>query len=134
MRIILAFGALLAAAALPALAVNFSGRWAIQMAGSEGGRGGVTVLSLNQVGNEVAGTIHSPIEPWTNSPLNSGIWAGKVEGDALWFYIWTGTDQPVKNHYRGTLSASGEEIVFTVTRDPGAGAGPAQRIVARRVK
>jgi hypothetical protein len=131
MRSILALGVLLAAASLPALAVNFSGKWEIQ--GDTGGAGGrgVTVLILNQVGDDVTGTVNAPIEPWTNSPLNSSVWGGKVEKDTLSFYVWTGTDQPAKAHYRGTISASGEEIVFTVTRARG---GPTEQVTARRVK
>jgi hypothetical protein len=131
MRTILAFGVLLAAASLPALAVNFSGKWAIQTNSGGDGRGSTMVLTLNQVGNEVTGTIKAPIEPWTNSPLNNAIWSGKVEGNTLSFYIWTGTDHPAKATYRGTMSASGDEIVFTVTR---AGAASTQQVAARRVK
>jgi hypothetical protein len=139
MRRILAFGVLLAATSLPALAVNFSGKWAIQTDTQGGGRGSAAVLTLNQVGDEVTGTIAAPVEAWTNSPLNNGIWGGKVEGNTLSFYVWTGTDQPAKAGYRGTMSASGDEIVFTVTRARGAESGGAsaastQQMTARRVK
>jgi hypothetical protein len=144
MRGMLAFGVLLAAASLPAAAVNFSGKWAIQT-DAAGGRGNATVLTLNQVGDEVIGTIAAPAEPWTNSPLNNWIWHGKVEGDTLSFYVWTGTDRPAKAGYRGTMSPSGDEIVFTVTRaragesqpaagGSGASAAPTGRMTARRVK
>jgi hypothetical protein len=139
MRRILTFGVLLAAASVPALAANFSGKWAIQRSAGGSGRGNETVLILNQVGEEVTGTIAAPVEPWTNSPLNNAIWGGKVEGNTLSFYVWTGTDQPAKATYRGAMSASGDEIVFTVTRarggeSGGASAVPTQQITARRVK
>jgi hypothetical protein len=136
MRIIVALGVLLAAASVPAVAANFSGKWTIQGAGGRGaGRGG-TALTLNQVGNEVTGTMGLRIDLGTTSPLNEEIWGGKVEGDALSFYVWVGTDQPVKTMYAGTLSASGDEITFTVTRGRGAspGAGSAMQMTARRTK
>jgi hypothetical protein len=139
MRRILAFGVLFAASSVPALAVNFSGKWAIQGNTGGGGRGSATVLALNQVGDEVTGTVAAPIEAWTNSPLNNGIWGGKVEGGTLSFYVWTGRDQPAKAYYRGTMTASGDEIVFTVTRasggeSGGASAASTQQMTARRVK
>jgi hypothetical protein len=140
MRRILACGVLLAAACLPAVAANFSGKWAIQ-GNAGGGSGNKTVLTLNQVGGEVTGTVEAPAEAWTNSPLNNGIWRGKVEGNTLSFYVWTGMDQPAKANYRGTMSASGDEIVFTVTRaataesgSPGSSAASTQQMTARRIK
>ncbi len=129
MRKIVASGVLLAAALLQAAARNFSGKWAIRREAAEGIRGGTTILTLNQVGAEVRGTIAAPVEPWTNSPLNIGIWSGKADGNTVSFYIWTGTDQPAKARYRGTMSASGDEIVFTVT----GGASPGS-VTARRVR
>jgi hypothetical protein len=75
--------------------------------------------------------------------VNDEIWGGKVEGNSVSFYVWTGTDQPAKTLYRGTLSQSGDEIVFTVTRAGGAeaaaggqaaGSTARQQMVARRVK
>ena len=144
MRTIFAFGVLLTAS-MPALAQNFSGKWALQSATGRGGGRGATVLTLNHAGNEVTGTISVPIQVGTTAPVNDEIWDGKVEGNALSFYVWTGNDQPVKTSYRGTLSASGDEITFTVTRGR-AGAttlgtaagrgGPASpmQMTARRVK
>ena len=144
MRRILAFSVLLAAASMPALAENYSGKWALQSAAGRGGGPGATALTLNQVGNEVAGALGVRIDLGTNSPVNEEIWDGKVEGNTLSFYVWTGTDQPVKTSYRGTLSASGDEIAFTVTRGragggqaaagAGGGAGSPVQMVARRVK
>lgn len=125
---------LLGLAALPAFAANFSGKWAIQQAGGRGGgRGGPTILVFNHVGNEVAGTVTARIDAGTASPVNTEIFGGKVEGDVISFYVWTGTDQPTKTVYRGTMSASGEEIAFTVTGGPGRGAGP-QQVTAKRTK
>jgi hypothetical protein len=156
MRRILAFGVLLAAVSQPALAVNFSGKWAIQTDTGGEGRGRATILTLNQVGDEVTGTMVVPIEPWTNSPLNNTVWDGKVEENALSFYVWSGTDQPAKICYCGAISTSGDAIVFVVShaRDDesrgcscsalptlagqraagGPGASGTQQMIARRVK
>ena len=130
MRKLAAFGVLMAAIAMPAAAANFSGKWALQGAAGRGGRGG-TAIVLNHAGDEVTGTISVRIDGGTNSPVYDQIWGGKVEGDTVSFYVWTGTDQPVRTSYRGTMSASGDEIAFTVTRGR---AGAAQQMVARRVK
>lgn len=123
MRRIRALGFLLAIASIPVLAANFSGKWALRDANGRGGRGGPTVLTLNQVGDTVTGTISLRIDAGSNSPVNNEIWGGRVAGDTLSFYVWTGADQPVKTSYRGTLSASGDEIVFTVSGGRGAGFG-----------
>ena len=115
---------LLTLAAQPAFAVNFSGRWAIPAAaGARGGRGGLTILVLNHVGDEVAGTISGRGNAGTGSPVNTDVLGGKVEGDVISFYVWTGTDQPAKTSYRGTMSAAGDEIQFTVTGGRGGGFG-----------
>ena len=59
---------LIAAVAIPASAANFSGKWAIQSpSGRGGGRGGPTILTLNQVGNEVTGSISVRIDLGTSS-------------------------------------------------------------------
>ncbi len=140
MKRVLAFGVLLATTSLSAFAVNFSGKWEIQADSDAGGRGIATILTLNQIGNEVTGTIAVPPEPWTNSPRNDRIWDGRVEGSTLSFYVWTGTDQPEKRHYRGTFSTSGDEIVFAVTEGQKAAAGsnigsqPTRQVIARRVR
>ena len=133
---------LLGLAALPAFAANFSGKWAIQPpTGRGGGRGGPTILVLNQAGAEVTGAVNARIDVSTASPVNTEIFGGKVEGEVISFYVWTGTDQPAKTQYRGTMSASGEEIEFTVT--PGRGesnqvasaqTGTPLKLTARRVK
>jgi hypothetical protein len=132
MRGILAFGVLITIAAVPAFAANFSGKWALQNAAGRGGRGGSTVLTLNQAGDQVTGTITLRIDAGTNSPVNNEIWGGKVAGDTLSFYVWTGTDQPAKTSYRGTMSASGDEIVFTVTGGRGGGFGGGQQTAGGR--
>src|SRR5215472_16305026 len=107
MKRILAVGVLMTVASIPVYASNFSGKWALQAMG-RGGRGGPTVLTLNQVGDQVTGTITLRIDAGSNSPGNNEIWGGRVAADTLSFYVWTGTDQPVKVSYRGTMSASGE--------------------------
>ena len=120
---------LLALTALSAAAANFSGKWAIQNPAGRGGggRGGPTILTLNQAGNEVTGSITVRIDPGTSSPVNTEVLGGRVDGEILSFYVWTGADQPVKTIYHGVLSASGEEIAFTV----GGGRGA---VTAKRVK
>ena len=86
---------LLGVVAIPASAANFSGKWTIQIAAGRGGfgRGGPTVLILNQIGNEVSGSITGRIDVGTTSPVNTEVLGGKVEGDLLSFYVWTGTDR-----------------------------------------
>jgi len=119
---------LLTAASLPALAANVSGKWAIQD-NSAGAPRRPVVLILNQAGDAITGTLAVPAEAWTNSPVNTGIFGAKAEGNTISFYVWTGMDQPAKASYRGIVSASGEEIVFTVT-----GAGAPKQVAARRVQ
>ena len=137
----LILGTLLGIAAMPALAINFSGKWAIESPG-RGGRGGApTILVLNHVGKEVTGTIAARSDAGTGSPVNSEILGGVVEGDTISFYVWSGTDQPVKAMYKGT--ASGEETIeFTITGGPAGGGnfalgrgqtGP-QKVTAKRSK
>ena len=121
---------------------NFSGKWVIDAA-NRGPMRQSTTLILNQTGNEVTGSISSRIDEGSASPVYTEILDGKVDGDTIRFYVWTGLDRPVKAHYEGTLS--GEEIKFTVTGgapESGGLAGPsavpgqsAQRqITAKRAK
>ncbi len=123
-------------------AVNFSGKWVIEAPG-RGGQVRRTILLLNQVGTEVDGTIAAGIDAGTGSPSNTEILDGKIDSDALTFYVWTGRDRPVKAHYKGMLS--GEEIKFTVTGGasvpggfggPGSGGGQSgpRQLTAKRVK
>jgi hypothetical protein len=128
---------LLVLAALPTWAANFSGKWTIQPAsGRGGGRGAAVVLELNQVGAEITGTIAARIDAGSASPVGTEVLGGKVEGDSVSFYVWTGVDQPVKALYRGTLAPSGDEIQFTVTGGPAGGRGQTspQQLTARRSK
>ena len=129
MKRILALAVLLAAASLPALAANFSGKWTLQSAAGRGGGRGATVVTLNQAGDGVTGTVSVRIDLGTASPINEEIWAGKVESNTISFYVWSGQDQPVKVLYTGTISAAGDEIAFTVNRG-----GAAQQMTARKVK
>jgi hypothetical protein len=122
---------LLAAAALASPAVNFSGKWTIQSpAGRGAGRGGPMILMLNQAGDEVTGSITVRMDPGTSSPVNTEVLGGRVAGDALSFYVWTGTDQPVKAAYKGTMLPSGEEMILTVT----GGRGGPQQLTAKRTR
>ena len=116
---------LLVGATHSAFAVNFSGKWAIESpAGARGGRGGPTIITLNQVGNEVAGTVGGRGgSGGSGAPVGSEILGGKVEGNVLTFYVWTGQDEPTKTTYKGTLSPSGDEIQFTITGGRGAAGG-----------
>ncbi len=136
----LILGALLGAAAVSASAANFSGRWAIESPG-RGGRGASTVLILNQVGKEVTGTITARSDAGTGTPVNSEVLGGIVEGDTISFYVWTGTDQPVKTLYKGTMSGE-ESITFTVMGGPAGGGNFApgraqsvpQKVTAKRTR
>jgi hypothetical protein len=128
---------LLGAAAIAASAANFSGKWAIETPG----RGAPIILVLNQVGKEVTGTITARSDAGTGSPVNSEILGGVVEGNTIQFYVWSGTDQPVKTIYKGTMSDE-ETIDFTVSEGPAGGSnfalgrgqsGP-QKITAKRSK
>ena len=113
-----------AANLVAAQAVNFSGKWVIEVPG-RGGQVQRIILLLNQVGTEVDGTVAARIDAGTGSPSNTEILDGKVESDTLTFYVWTGRDRPVKAHYKGMLS--GEEIKFTVAGGagvPGGFSGP----------
>ncbi len=132
---------LLSVGGLSTPAVNFSGKWVIE--GAATNRGPMrppTVLILNQVGNEVTGSISSGNFAASASPTHTEILDGKVEGDTLTFYVWTGLDRPVKAYYKGTLS--GEEMKFTVTggarfggpAGPGSGQQEPRQITAKRAK
>ena len=111
---------LLGLAAMPAFAVNFSGKWALP----GGGRGGPTILTLNHVGSEVTGSISGRGgNGGSGAPVNTEVLGGKVEGDVLTFYVWTGNDQPLKTTYKGTMSPSGDEIQFMVTGGRGGAGG-----------
>ena len=107
----------IAALAVPLSAANFSGKWLFtRQVGPGGGRGPApTVVVLNQVGNELTGSVAPPRGNSTGSPANSEVLGGRVEGETISFYLWTGFDKPVKHCYQGKLS--GDEIVFTVTVD-----------------
>ena len=124
----------LAVLALPLSAANFSGKWALTRQPSPGGgRGGsATILVLNQVGDQVTGSVSPPIGVSTGSPTYTDVLDGKVDGDTISFYLWTGLDKPVKNYYRGKLSDS--EIVFTITLDAaGQTSAPPVQMTAKRV-
>lgn len=135
----LVLSTLLGAAAI-AGAVNFSGKWAIEMPG-RGGRGAPIILVLNHVGKEVGGTITARSDAGTGSPVNSEILGGVAEGDTITFYVWSGMDQPVKTIYKGTMSGE-ETIEFTVTGGlagggnfaAGRGQPAPQKVTARRSK
>jgi hypothetical protein len=96
-----------------AIAANFSGKWAITRAAGRGTT--TTILLLNQSGNEITGEITPPRGVSTGSPAYTEVLGGKVEGDTVSFYLWTGFDKPVKAVYQGKLS--GDEISFTITVD-----------------
>ena len=129
---------LLSVGALSAPVVNFSGKWVIEGA-NRGPMRQPAVLILNQVGNEVTGSISPRLDVGSASPTHNEILDGKVEGDTLTFYVWTGLDRPVKAYYKGTLA--GEEIKFTVTggaqrgsAGPDAGQQEPRQITAKRAK
>jgi hypothetical protein len=122
--------------ASPLWAANFSGKWLLTGEAAAGGRAPAPiVVTLNQVGTEVTGNITPPRGNSTGSPANVDVFAGKVDGDNISFYVWTGRDKPVKNMYKGTLKA--DEIMFTVTLDNATqAAGSAARsfqVTAKRI-
>ena len=134
----LILSALFGTLATVASAANFSGRWVIQTPG-RGGQMISTTIVLNQVGNEVSGNIVLPARISSASPINTEVIDGKVEGDTISFYVWTGSDEPVKAMYKGTMS--GDEIKFTVTggvTGPGGGGQRGQaaprEVIARRAR
>jgi hypothetical protein len=107
----------------PLWAANFSGKWLLTAD---------AVVTLNQVGAEVTGSITPPRNNYTGSPVYVDVLGGKADGDTLTFYVWTGLDKPVKNIYKGKLT--GDEIVFTVTMDPTDGNAPRTfQVTAKRV-
>ena len=116
--------ALIASSVNAAPAANFSGKWQLPGAGERP----AAVLLLNQVGNEVTGSLTPPRGVSTGSPDNTDVLGGKVAGDAISFYLWTGFDQSVKVRYQGTLA--GDTLVLTVSAD---GANPV-KITATRAK
>ena len=122
----LALVCLLGAAVAAQAPINFSGKWQIQGAGGRGGggRGGQT-LTLNQVGASVTGELLGGGGGGGGSaaPINNEIYAGKVDGNQVSFYVWRGTDKPYKVTYVGTMNPAGDEITFTVTGAPVRGGG-----------
>jgi hypothetical protein len=124
---------LLLAACFSLHAENFSGKWAMPA----GGRGGSVIFVLNQVGNDVYGTVTPPGDPGTGAPRTQEILDGKVSGGVITFYIWTGNDVPAKQMYKGVMSD--DQITFEITGGAGrrgGGRGPANTAppVAKRVK
>lgn len=132
-RILLLFCAI--AAPLPA--ANVSGKWLFTRAApaTAGSRQPAIVVTLNQVGNQLTGSLAPPRGNATGSPYHADVLGGKVEGDIVTFYVWTGLDKPVKDIYQGKIA--GDQITFTVTADPappsGAGGAGSRSVVARRV-
>src|SRR5689334_22271038 len=112
-----------------AQAPNISGKWVIQMPG-RGGQMQNTYVILNQYGNRVTGSLGARIGGGgSGSPTNTEIIDGKVDGNTVSFYVWRGSDQPVKQSYKGTIA--GDQIKFTVSTPPitnggfgGGGRGP----------
>ena len=103
-------------AALPVLGANVSGKWIFTRQAGSGGRGPAPmVVTLNQVGSELSGSITPPRGNSTGSPANVEVLGGKIEGETVSFYIWTGMDKPVKNYYSGKLN--GDQILFSVTAE-----------------
>lgn len=113
---VLVLSVLLGGVAAAAPAANFSGKWTMEMTDRPPGRMARMTLILNQVGDEVSGSISLPGSIGSGSPTGDEIYGGKAEDDTLRFYVWTGEDKPVKMVFQGTLA--GDEIRFTVTGSP----------------
>jgi hypothetical protein len=139
--------------AAAAQAPNFSGKWAIETPGRAGAQ--QTILVFNQVGSEVEGTIARGGGGGGGSaaPAHREIVEGKVEGNTITFYVWAGSDRPVKTVYKGVMAAAGDQIDFVITGASGfpggtppgggqAGRGPAggrgqsgpQQVAAKRTR
>jgi hypothetical protein len=121
---------------LSAQTVNYSGKWLIERP-QRFGRSQQNILTLNQVGNQVTGTLEGRFSDFSGSPVNRDILDGKVDNGVLTFYVWTGLDKPVKTFYKGTMS--GDAITFSITGGltptPGSSAPPTPReITAKRTK
>jgi hypothetical protein len=134
----LVLSALASTLAVAAPGMNFSGKWDLQIRGPRG-QMQQTILVLNQVGDEVTGNVLTPREN-SGSPASTQVYAGKVEGDTISFYMWAGRDQMTKVTYKGALS--GEQILLIVTGSPVnydfrgeaiAPSGP-EKVIAKRVK
>jgi hypothetical protein len=113
---------------------NFSGKWIVDAPGGSPGQP-VTILILNQVGNQVTGSVSGRTDAFSASPANTEILDGVVENDTLTFYVWTGVDRPEKALYKGMLD--GDEIKLTITggvAGPGVAKGMALEWHARRAK
>ena len=104
--------------AIPAFAQNYSGKWTWT---TQAGRGSSTrVLVLNQVGNEVSGTITPQDNRWTTGPFDGSIHDGKVDqSGVLRFHVWFLRDEPVPQVFVGKISPDGQLITFTVTTGEG---------------
>ena len=120
----------LAATLQAASALNCSGRWVFVAPGRGRQMQRITLL-LNQVGNDVDGTISSRVDAGSGSPSNTEILDGRVENDIITFYVWTGRDRPVKAYYKGALS--NDEINFTVTGGSSEQGAP-KEFTAKRAK
>jgi len=73
----LVLGVLLGAITFAASGVNYSGKWAIQGAG----RGGQTILVLNQVGKEVTGTLGARVDVGAGTPVGTEVLGGPGVSD-----------------------------------------------------
>jgi hypothetical protein len=113
---VLVFIATLSALVAGQAGPNFSGKWTIPSVG----RAPAQTLTLNQIGNEVAGELLGGGGGGGGSaaPINNELHDGKTENTAISFYVWRGTDKPYKVTYKGTLNAAGDEIAFTVSGLP----------------
>jgi hypothetical protein len=103
---------------LPSLswAANFSGKWVIPP-DNPGGNRNETVVRLNQTGGVVNGTVSSPSDAGTGSPVNGEIYDARVQGNTISFYVWRGSDMPAKLFFNGHLTDA-DEIEFHITGGP----------------
>jgi hypothetical protein len=103
------------ALAAPAAAINFSGTWTMQVS-ERPDRTITRTLLLNQVGSQLSGSLTSAARASSGSPASTEIYGGKVTGDTIRFYVWVGSDEPVKMVFSGRMID--DAIRFTVTGSP----------------
>jgi len=117
MKRVLGLMLLTSALVAPAFAANISGKWQLSLPSMAGLPNVTYHLSMNQVGGVVDGNLSaSDDEVSTGSPVDTSLHDARIEGDAVTFYVWRGTDHPAKQFFRGTIVE--DSIHFTVSGGP----------------
>ena len=112
---VLSLAIVIGALAAPAPAENVSGTWTMQLS-ERPDRTVTRTLFLNQVGSQVSGSLASAARASSGSPASTEVYDGTLAGDTISFYVWVGSDRPVKMMFRGRMID--DEIHFIVTGSP----------------